>query len=85
MTTGFQYIKNVVRLFAADSCTEAWLARFSVSDLMRLYDVDKQSDFDIPPWRWTYNQIRDAIMTGDIPNWDANLKPIPSVKRLEEE
>lgn len=85
MTTGIQYLRNLVRFYSAGQCTETWLARLSVNDLMKLYDVDRQSDFDRPPWRWTYAQVADALKNGDIPNWDDDGNPIPSVKKAETE
>lgn len=83
--TGIQYLRKLVRFYEAESCPEPWIERFSVSALMRLYDIHRASDFDVPPWRWTSAQIGDALRLGDIPNWDDDLKPIPSVERLEEE
>ena len=85
MTTGIQYLRNLVRFYSAGQCTETWLARLSVNDLMKLYDVNRLTDFDRPPWRWTYAQVADALKDGDIPNWDDDGNPISSVKKVETE
>ena len=72
-TPAIIHLRRAVNLF--NTCEEGWVETFSRDSLLRLYDAYAVCGWDIPPDRWTDQQIQDAL-AGKPPCWDDDERPV---------
>jgi hypothetical protein len=58
-----------------DNCNESFNQRFSVAELVKLFDAYRGSEWDIPPDQWTVRQIVEALRDGRAPTWSDDSTP----------
>lgn len=53
-----------------DRSPETFNQRFTIAELVRLWQVSYMCDWDIDPYQWSEEQIADALGDGIIPTFD---------------
>ena len=63
---------EVLRRVAAmcDRSPETFNQRFTIAELVRLWQVSYLCDWDLDPYQWSEEQIADALGDGIIPTFD---------------
>lgn len=56
---GIEDLKRAVRLF--DNCTLDFVNRFTIPELILIYQAYTRSEWDIAPDRWTENEVELAL------------------------
>lgn len=66
-------VRRAVRALSA--CSESFLQRFQIVELMQLHRAWVYSEWDFLPHSWTPRQIEQALC-GVAPHWDENELPV---------
>lgn len=72
MKTGIEELRELVKAF--DRCSEDFLSRFTVAELLKLRAAWKLAEWDYYPDQWTEHQVKEALR-GRVPQWDENGRP----------
>lgn len=73
---GIDILRKAVNLF--NNCNETFNQQFTENELLKLYRMFSICGWDIPPDRWTVDQIDGALILGKVPAWDDDEKPARS-------
>lgn len=77
--SGIDFLRNMVQ--AISYCNEDFLCRYTVEQLLAIWEACLASEFDMYPDQWTPAQVR-AALRGWVPAWDEDGKPIMSTVRI---
>lgn len=66
--TAVEVLRFVTRM--CDRSPETFNQRFTIAELVRLWQVSYMCDWDIDPYQWSEEQIADALGDGIIPTFD---------------
>ena len=70
--TAIEILRDMVAGF--DRCDESFNDRFTLPELVRIWDAWAQCGFDYYPDQWSDRQVREALR-GIAPNWDDRGAP----------
>ena len=62
-----EVLRSVTRM--CDRMPESFTQRFTIAELVRLWQVAQLCEWDYDPCWWTEDQIADALDDGIIPTW----------------
>lgn len=63
-----EVLRRVVDM--CDRSPESFNQRFTIAELVRLWQVSYLCEWDIDPYQWSEEQIADALGDGIIPTFD---------------
>lgn len=70
---GIEAMREAVRMFG--DCNESFNERFTIEQLMMIFDMQRKSGWTFYPDQWTERQVREALQ-GKTPRWSDDEKPV---------
>jgi hypothetical protein len=71
-TTAIENLRDMVAAF--DQCSEDFNCRFTLPELVRIWDAWNQCGWVFYPDQWSDRQVREALR-GVAPDWDDEERP----------
>ena len=71
---GSEWLRRAANLF--DNGPTEFNREFSARELLRLYRCYFHAAYDIPPWKWSERQLREALKHKRVPMWNNYEKPV---------
>lgn len=71
--TAIETLRHISSAF--DYCNETLLQRYTIEELLKIYDAWMRSEWDFYPDQWTTRQLGDAIKKGRAPTWSDSEEP----------
>jgi len=78
MKTGIEKLRKCLNLF--NNCNESFNEKFTIDELIKLYNAYMNAEWDFRPDEWTEEQIQSCLKYNRTPEWDedesGNVVPI---------